>query len=153
MILLRKATESDMALILAWRNNPLIYQGYYTQTEPIEWEGHCEWWGRRNSDWREFMVLLKQGDSIREIGAVTFGQLDHWSPEIGYCIGEVSLWGKGYGKEAVNLACEWLKERGYKHTHTTVPKGNERSIRLLKSLKFKYLGEARKGEIWMQKKL
>ena len=84
---------------------------------------------------------------------VTIGQLDHWSPEIGYFIGEVSLWGHGIGKEAVKQSMDWLQERGYEYCHTTVLGKNERSIRLLKSLGFTKLGEAREGEIWMTKRL
>ena len=148
MLFLRKAVEVDLPLIMAWRSNPLIYQGFYQQTKPLTWEEHIDWWHSRNQDWREFVITLDD----RAIGVVSIGQLDHWSPEIGYLIGEISLWGMGYGKEAVKLACEWLKFEGRQYAHTTILDNNERSIRLIKSLGFEYLGEARKGESWYQKK-
>jgi len=138
---------------MAWRSNPLIFQGFYSQKEPLTWEEHIEWWHSRNQDWRMFIICLKEETDIREIGLVSIGQLDHWSPEIGYFIGEISLWGKGYGGEAVKLACEWLKTKGKQYTHTTILDNNERSIRLIKSLGFEYLGKARKEESWYQKKL
>ncbi len=147
MIELRDATDSDLELILAWRNNPLIWQGFYTQRKPLTWEEHFSWW-RSRRNWHEFIIVYDH----RDVGVLTLGQLDHWSPEIGYAVGEVLLWGKGVGKEAVRLACEWLIKKNYKYTHTTVIKTNERSIRLLKSLGFKYLGEAREGESWYQMK-
>lgn len=84
---------------------------------------------------------------------VTIGQMEHWSPEIGYYIGEVSLWGKGIGKEAVKLALDYLHQNGKEYCHTTILDNNERSIRLVKSLGFEYLGPAREGESWYQKKL
>lgn len=135
--------------MLAFRNSPLVYQGFYRQREPLVWEEHCAWFRSRNSDWRTFIVLY--GD--RPVGIVTIGQLDHWSPEIGYHIGEVSLWGKGVGKEAVRLGCKYIKNYGREYCHTTVLKDNLRSVKLLKSLGFEYMAQARLGEIWMTRKL
>lgn len=149
MIYLRKAVEADLPLIMAWRNNPLVYQGFYAQRQSLKWEEHYSWWMSRNKDWREFIIVFED----RDVGVVTLGQLDHWSPEIGYFVGETTLWGQGVGKEAVRLGLEWLKEYGREYCHTTVLKDNLRSIRLLRSLGFKYLGQARENEIWMQKKL
>lgn len=150
--MLRRATESDLPLIMAWRSNPLIYQGFYTQNAPLTWQEHIGWWNSRN-DWREFIILLVEDTDIRPVGVVTIGQLSHWSSEIGYFIGEITLWGKGYGKEAVTLACEWLKKQGKEYAHTTILDDNKRSIRLIGSLGFQYLGKAREGEAWYQKKL
>lgn len=153
MIFLRKATDSDLPIIMAWRSNPLLFSGFYTQTTPLSWEEHLKWWQSRNKDWRHFIIVLVEDMIMRDVGVVTVGQLDHWSPEIGYFVGEVSLWGKGVGKKAVSLALDWLKEKGYKYAHTTAPTSNIRSIKLLEGLGFKYLGKAREKEQWMQKSL
>ncbi len=90
---------------------------------------------------------------MRDIGVVNIGQLDHWSPEIGVYLGEVTLWGKGYGKLSIELALEWLSNHGYKHCHTTILDSNERSIRLFESLGFKRLGDARQNESWYNRTL
>ena len=148
-MILIPATPDDMELVLAWRNNPDIYKGFYTQKKPIEWLEHFTWWFNRNKDWREFIIIEK----CRKIGVVSIGQLDHWSPEIGYFIGETSLWGKGYGKQAVELTLDWLRKYGKEYCHTTVLKDNARSLQLLKSLGFEILGEAREGEVWITKRL
>ncbi len=153
MILLRKTTEADKALIMAWRSNTLVYAGFYSQKSPLKWEENKNWWASRNKDWREFIIVLVEGTEMRDVGVVTIGQLDHWSPEIGYFVGEVSLWGKGVGKEAVKLVLGWLKGQGKEYCHTTVLKDNKRSLNLLKRLGFKVLGNAREGEVWLQKKL
>jgi len=149
MIILREAQRDDYELMMAWRSNPLIYQGFYQQKEPLCWDEHINWLSSRNKDWRTFMVLYDG----RRVGVVTIGQLDHWSPEIGYYIGEISLWGKGVGKQAVNEALEWLKAYGKEYCHTTVLEKNKRSLSLLKSLGFSIFGKARQGEVWLQKKL
>ncbi len=150
-LILRPAHEGDWPLILAWRSSPLVYQGFYRQTEPLTWEEHVAWFRNRPSSWRTFIVLY--GETVRPVGTVTIGQLEHWSPEIGYHMGEVSLWGKGIGKEAVQLAMDYVRGYGREYCHTTILDSNKRSIRLIKALGFEYLGVARKGESWWQKKL
>ena len=152
-IILRDATDSDLPLIMAWRSTEKIYQGFYTQKSPLVWHEHLSWWKSRPSSWKQFIITLIQGTHVRDIGVVTIGQLDHWSPEIGYFIGEVSLWGSGLGKQAVSLGLEWLKKNGKKFCHTTILDDNIRSIKLIKSLGFKKFGKAREGESWYQKKL
>lgn len=89
---------------------------------------------------------------MRPVGYVNIGQLEHYSPEIGYVVGEVSLWGRGIGKEAVRQALEWVKTQGKEYCHTTVLKNNKRGIGILRSLGFVRRGEARKGE-WRYEKL
>lgn len=149
MVLLREATEYDLPLMMAWRSNPLIYQGFYQQKEPLKWEEHITWFVLRNQDWRTFVVEYNG----RPVGVVTIGQLDHWCPEVGYYIGEISLWNKGIGTEAVSLALDWIKQYGRDYVHTTILDKNKASIKLIEKLGFKYLGKARKGESWYQKKL
>jgi RimJ/RimL family protein N-acetyltransferase len=134
---------------MAWRSNPLVYEGFYTQREPLTWEEHFTWWNTNGKQRKQYMIIYNG----RKVGTLAIAQLDHWTPEIGYMIGEVSLWGHGVAKEAVRQSCEMLKSWGYKYTHTTVLESNTRSVKLLESLGFKKLGEARKGEIWVTKEL
>lgn len=149
MIYLRSLGEKDYPLTLAWRSNPLVYQGFYQQEEPLKWGEHISWLESRNKDWRNFIVMYED----RPVGVVTIGQLDHWEPELGWYIGEVSLWGCGVGKEAVRLGLDYLRERGYKSCHTTIPKNNTRCLALVKSLGFEITGEAREDEVWIRLKL
>lgn len=146
---LRIATEDDLELMMAWRSNPLVFDGFYQQKKPLEWNEHVAWFKSRNQDWRTFII---EHDG-RDVGVVTIGQLDHWSPEIGYYVGEVSLWGQGVGRDAVREALEYLKSQGKDYCHTTVLTRNQRSLRLLTSLGFEEYGKAREGEVWLQKKL
>jgi len=147
MIFLRQATSADLALIMSWRSNPLIYQGFFYQDKPLTWEEHYNWWRNRNRDWREFIIVLVEDNFMRDVGVVTIGQLDNWNPEIGYYVGEVSLWNKGIGTEAVKLGCDWLRDKGYEYAHTTIKASNKESIKLIKKLGFKYACQARKGEL------
>ena len=149
MLSLKEARQEDYELMMAWRSDPDIYQGFYQQTKPLEWNEHTNWIHSRNQDWRTFIIWLDG----RRIGVVTIGQLDHWSPEIGYYIGEKSLWGQGYGCKAVELGTEAIKRHGRTFCHTTVKTDNKVSLKLLKKLDFECMGEARPGEIWLTKKL
>ena len=148
-ILLRSATRDDYELLMAWRSDPEIYQGFYSQGKSLVWEEHIKWMESRNQDWRTFIVVYNG----RRVGVVTVGQLDHWNPEIGYYIGEKSLWGHGVGKEVVQAALDWLRNRGYKYCHTTVLKTNKRSVRLLENLGFETGIDARPGEVWYHKNM
>ncbi len=153
MILLRKATDADLPLIMAWRSNPLNYQGYYSQTQPLFWGEHLNWWKSRPSSWKEFIVVLSEGTTMRDIGIVQIGQLEHWSPEIGYTIGNPTDQGKGYGTEAVRQVIDWLKEQGYQYCHTTIKDDNKASIKLIRNLGFKRGDIAREGEHWYHRRI
>ena len=152
MLYLRDATDSDMSLVLSWRNNPLIWELTYTQREPISWANHKNWFQSRQDN-RLFMITLVEDDFARDVGFLSISPLQYWSPEIGIIIGEVSLWGKNIGTEAFKLACQWLKDKGYKHTMTTVLNTNLRAIGMLKNNGFERTSDARKGESRYEKEL
>jgi len=153
-VMLRRATDADMALVMAWRSHPTVYAGFYTQKKPLTWDEHKTWWESRNKDWREFIIEVTDCDlNVRPVGIVTVGQLDNYSPEIGYAIGETSLWGKGIASQAVWLVCEWLKQKEYRDVHTTILDKNVASQKVCKKVGFKRVCDARDGESRWEKKL
>ncbi len=173
-LILREAGYADLPLMMAWRSNAEIYKGFYQQIRPLTWDEHYNWFCSRNQDWRTLIVFCEDGSTYqspinvdgtefetiplrRPIGVVTLGQLDHWSPEIGYYIGEIGLWGKGVGTEAVRLGIEWVRGYASNHTHvthihTTVKDDNIASQKIMRELGFKKGMEARGGEhYWIRK--
>jgi RimJ/RimL family protein N-acetyltransferase len=149
MIELRNATsEADKNFFFKVRNDPQVWPGFYTQRAPLTEAEHMQWWYSRNADW---IKLIIENDRV-PIGILNIGQMDHWSPEIGYALLS-EYHGQGFGTEAVKMALEWLKSRGYGYCHTTVSKDNERSLNLLKRLGFTILGDARPGEVWLTKSI
>ncbi len=153
MIFLREITDEDLELTMAWRSNPLIYRWSFLQKESLSWEEHYEWNKSRNKDARQFLIILVEECHMRRVGLVTISQFDSWCPAVGYLVGEVKLWGKGVGKEAVNQCLNWVKQQGKEYCSSTIKDDNERSIRLIKSLGFERAGHAREGESWYLKKL
>jgi len=149
MITIRPATEADIPLVFAWRNKPEVYQGFYSHKSSLNYFEHLNWWYSRPHSWHMFIIMLDE----KPIGLINIGQCEHWSPELGWMIGETEYWSKGYCQEALKLVFEWLKERGYKHCHTTIKWDNEASGHLAWKLGFVLQGEAREGESWLTKNL
>ena len=74
-IYLRPLTESDYPLTMAWRSNPLVYEGFYSQVKPLEWNEHINWIKSRNQDWRNFIIMYDD----RPVGVFITCQLDQIS--------------------------------------------------------------------------
>ena len=153
MITLRPATEADLPLMFKWRNQPEVYQGFYQQTRPLTWGEHRNWWYSRPSSWMTLIVTLIEERPDHDIGVINIGQMEHWSPELGWYMGDLNEWRKGYMKEALIQAMKFLKERGYEHCHTTIKWENERSLNLAWRLGFISQCGAREGEIWLTNEL
>lgn len=146
---LREAVKSDAVLVLAWRNNPLIWQGSYTQSKenrPLTWQEHWAWWQDKKNRKIFIINVINGGNTKRDVGYLSINKLDQDTPEFGISIGEVSLWGQGVAKEALRLGINWLKERGYRKMSASILKNNKRSLRLFASLGFKNAGELREDE-------
>lgn len=144
-IIIRQITDNDLELLMAWRSNPLIYKFFYIQKEPLKWEEHYSWWMSRENrvDW---IILLRENNTIRKVGSVNVSQLNTDNPEIGILIGEFFLWGKHIGRHSVSLVLKWLKNIGYKKAHARILENNIRSIKLFESLGFKKTKKGRENE-------
>jgi len=146
--------KEDYSLTLAWRSNNEIYEGFYQQSlahKGLVWEDHVKWNESRNADWRRFIVIYDN----RPVGVVTMSDLDHWCPEVGLYIGEVSLWGKGIGTKMLQKALEWIKEYSLSHAYivgcrTTILNANIAAVKVFIKCGFKRTADARKGESWYQ---
>ncbi len=69
------------------------------------------------------------------IGFISANMIKNESYEIGYCF-HSDYHGKGYAKESLSAAFNYLKERGAKHLMAGTALENTPSIRLLKALGF-----------------
>ncbi len=148
---LRDITDSDKVLVLAWRSNPLIYQGFYEQgylgKGSFAWETHTRWWNSLDNTWKRWIIQF----AGRDIGCIWVLKLDKDTPEIGVFIGETTLQGRGIGRNSLDLVLDWLRNRRYPQVCAKMLKNNDKSIRLFESLAFRYSGDAREGE-WIYEK-
>lgn len=160
---LRPIVREDLELILAWRNNPLIYSTLYSQgvrgRGAIPWDEHAEYWrGRLSSkDWECWLIEWSDSVDSRVVGYLQLNlrpedtpHLKPWvngkAADMGYYVGELGLWGKGIGQRAVQLGIDWLRENGYTQALATVVTYNYRGCRLIEGLGFVKLGESRPQE-------
>lgn len=142
---LREANDDDIELMMAWRSNPLVYCGFYSQHEPLKYKEHYAWWkSRRNR--RDWIIVLDDGEHTRDVGVVNVSSLDSDSPEVGVYVGEVTAWGRAIGRRAVSLAIHWLHANGYKKARALVLKDNPASLSLFEAVGFRRISEGREGE-------
>ena len=136
IVKLLKDSVIEPLLVMAWRSNPLVYQGLLKQTAPLQWENHIDWW-RKDRAWEHWLIVYGEGIYERPVGQVNVVNLDTDCPEIGYFIGEIPLWGKGIATDAVSDVIDWCKEHGYKKICADVRQDNPASVKLLKKLGFR----------------
>lgn len=68
--------------------------------------------------------------------------------EVGIGIGEKAYWGKGYGREAMNLLLEYvIMALGYQRVGLNTWSGNERAIRAYRACGFQIEGRLRRSEL------
>lgn len=138
---LRLATLRHLPQMFEWRNQAEVYQGFYNQSEPLCWEEHLAWWNSLSIlPTRRQCFIISYGG--RWAGAVNITHLDTACPEVGYYIGELSLWRKGIATEGVRLALDWLEAQGYDCCESTTFQRNKASIRVLEKLGFQCAGES-----------
>lgn len=141
----RPVTGDDIELLLAWRAHPEVYEGLYEQDAPYEWERFRTWWeGLENV--REWLVMVRQSGTWRDVGVVRLLELDTAVPEIGVYVGEIPLRGEGVGTEAVEFALGWLREEAYDAASARILATNEASIEFFEAIGFERVGPARENE-------
>ena len=143
---IRPATADDLELLMAWRSHPEVYEGAFEQDGPLWWEDHSRWWDGREGrhDW---ITIVEEHGQPRRVGSVAARQVSPDSAVISVYVGEVTVRRRGVGRESVRLAMEELKSLDritYAIAH--IIDGNDRSIRLFKSLGFTATGKGEGGQ-------
>jgi RimJ/RimL family protein N-acetyltransferase len=128
-------------LLLAWRSNPLVFQHFTIQSDPLTWEEHLRWWVNRKQR-KDWVVLLQEEERTRRVGVVNVSRLDEPMPEIGLYVGEVTLWGHRVGARALQQALDLLAGDGYARCCAGIRAANDRSQRLFEDAGFIRTGMA-----------
>jgi RimJ/RimL family protein N-acetyltransferase len=142
---LREAIDDDLELLMAWRSNPLVFEHFFRQAEPLKWAEHLRWWKGRQCR-KDWIIVFEEEGRERFVGSVNAAKLDKEIPEVGVFVGEVTLWGRGVGRKAVALAVGYLRKRGYKKVWALIAEGNVASFKLFEAVGFRRIGEGHKGE-------
>lgn len=150
-VCLRKVKEEDLTLLMAWRNNPLVHNGFYFGKSAVTWEEHRRWWDTRDSNWLGFIICVTEKIGVRPVGFAYVKGINSACPETGIYIGEVTLWGKGVATEALRQLWKMLRvDYGKESIFCTVLEQNERSLKLHKRVGFIVVDKAREGELLLK---
>jgi len=149
---LREAEERDLELLFAWNSHPQVTRFFPSRPPVLTWEMHYAWWQtrRHRMDW---VVLYDDGRTRpRAVGVVHIRDLNTPGPEIGLYIGDVTIWGRGIGKRALELAMEWAWGHGVRRLQAVIHPRNRRSHPLFLSLGFVRIGRGRRGQVLYERK-
>ena len=142
-LLLRKFTLDDAEEMFSnWASDPEV-------TEYLTWTPHkyIDTVRMIINDWLidyEDDKTVRYGIVIKEtgelIGGIDVVEYNDGIPEIGYCIGK-RFWGNGYMPEAGKALIEYLFSLGFNTITISADSRNNRSLRVIEKLGFKYDSE------------
>lgn len=148
-IRLRLVEENDLSLLVAWRNTPSIWAGFFNKF-PLSMAGQKEWFARlvANQSKKLFMICTVEGDE--PIGTVGLGHIDfaNQSTEFGnMLIGKQECIGKSYAREATELMLSYCFLRlNMNRVYLTLYVDNARAIKLYERCGFKVEGTLREAQ-------
>jgi RimJ/RimL family protein N-acetyltransferase len=86
------------------------------------------------------ITLLEGGEHIGNLSG-TFDEPNSVC-DVGILIGDRKCWGKGYGREAWNAACNWLmQQEGARKLEAGCMRANEAMVKIIRSSGFREEGE------------
>ncbi len=107
-VFLRPVTMEDAHTLFNWSNDPETRKNSFS-SEPILWENHLEWLGKKLKSETSNLYILSNG--VEEIGTI---RLDFSKVRkiylISYSIGS-QFQGKGYGTEILSLIEDEAREK------------------------------------------
>jgi RimJ/RimL family protein N-acetyltransferase len=101
MIMMREADPDDAMTILAWRNNPRIFENSRI-AEPVELEEHISWYARSLvSDKCHILIAEEDGDPV---GMIRLDERMEGDYEVSIIV-DPHYQGRGFGSHMLALVC------------------------------------------------
>lgn len=126
---LRPVEERDLELLLAWRSHPDVYEHFREQDGPLRWEEHVEWFRTRSPERHDYVIEYEG----RRVGSVAVTEDD----EVSVYVGEVTLWGEGVARDALELLWERVDSDVL---YAEIHEDNEGSQRLFETCSYERIG-------------
>lgn len=148
-VTLRGVTRADLPLLLTYFNDPEVDLAAGDLPSPVSMERVEKWYERlvEQQPMRRFAIEAEG----RFIGTCLLQDIDEMSghAELGIMIGAKDCWGRGYGREAIQLLLDYAfrlvnLRRVWLRTHA----GNERAIRAYRAVGFVEEGRLREHQ-WL----
>lgn len=144
---IRNFNFDDINSLVKYANNKLIVKylrdGFphpYTEQDAEKWISFVT-----NNPNNYSYAIANEIELIGGIGAILNSDVNRFTAEIGYWIGE-PFWNKGIVTKALKTFCNYLfTEDQFNHLTASVFQGNEASMRVVKKAGFKLEGTLRKN--------
>lgn len=146
-VYLRPFEESDLPLVRRWTNDPEV-RGLTSEVFPASLKSTAEYFERLRTDPYRVWFTLALKESDRPIGQVGILRIYHpWrTADLTMIVGERDAQGKGYGREAMELALDYaFGSLGLHRIAIAVVGFNERAIGFYEKLGFRREGVQRDG--------
>jgi diamine N-acetyltransferase len=103
-VTLRAIERDDLPRYVAWLNDPEVTH-HLTLYLPMNSDDEADWYEQQRKDGttQNFAIVVNEGEV--HIGSVGLMGINHreQNAELGIVIGDRTYWGKGYGREAIQL--------------------------------------------------
>ena len=105
---LRAVERDDLPRYTAWLNDPDV-TFHLTMFSPFNLEDETDWYERQRTDDTVLNLAIVINQEARHIASVGLMGLSRREQraELGIVIGDKSQWGKGYGREAIQLLLDF----------------------------------------------
>jgi len=146
LVRIRPLGQADAESHHRWNHDPEVMR-WFDASDPVPLEKFLDGYAERRrvtADDAGFGIEVIE--SGRLIGLVRLSDVDHdtLSAEVTVYIGEKDEWGKGYGPDAMRLACRYgFETMGLHRIHLGVAVGNESAVRSYEKIGFVKEGRTR----------
>jgi diamine N-acetyltransferase len=105
---LRAIERDDLPRYVAWLNNPEVNQHLKPPT-PFNLDDETDWYEAQRKDNTSLNLAITLTETGRHIGSISLMHLNQrdQGAELGIVIGETTMWGQGYGREAIHLLLDF----------------------------------------------
>lgn len=150
-VLLRPTEEADAQRFIDWYNNKDVNQYLMWVKEPLTIEKEIAWIRSlaTRDDWKDFVIQVIEGKTLKPIGNCALHNIDSQSKTaaLGINIGLPDYWSKGYGTEVAELLIGFaFKILGFTRIESHVIEFNHRSLGLVKKLGYREVDRLKKAQ-------
>ena len=146
-VYLSPISAEDAETYCSWLNDPLVSGNIDGAAKVYSLEAEREYIEKiKKENAHIYAIVLKETDTL--IGNIGIEDIDATSrtATIGMFIGDEENRGKGYGSEALRLACRYAFDRLNMHSlHLWVFSFNERAMNVYKKVGFREVGRMRES--------